>query len=374
MLQKLILYLCYPLFIQLLEFKKNNEKNKVKIILDFFVGLEYNFIMKKLVLFLGIFSFIVTGCLAEEISPATEAGMMTSEIDSSFANITPKKSFFHKVFKQEKKVTKKDNSAPKEEAVSNKTEPKAEPKKESKTEAKTVNKPEIKTENKSATKVEQKAKPETPKEAVHSTEPAEKVIKSEQKEQEELEKKLQTQEEERKKYKELQELTEQYQQAVALYTDNNLDGSMEAFIKIPEEKRPAEAWFLMGNILMDKDKKDEAVFMYGRAIMTDPKFYKSYYNLGNIYLADDKFNMALEQYKLAAKHNPNNAYVFYNMGCTYLKLGELRKAKTAFIRALELNNKVADFHYNMAYVYKKLGKEKQAKAFLDNYNKLTGEI
>ena len=66
--------------------------------------------------------------------------------------------------------------------------------------------------------------------------------------------------------------------------------------EIPEDKRPAEAWLLMGNILMDKEKKDEAIFMYGRAILTDPKFYKAYYNLGNVYLADDKFNMAIEQY------------------------------------------------------------------------------
>ncbi len=28
--------------------------------------------------------------------------------------------------------------------------------------------------------------------------------------------------------------------------------------------------------------------MYQRAIMVDPKFYKSYYNLGNIYLEDEK--------------------------------------------------------------------------------------
>lgn len=84
--------------------------------------------------------------------------------------------------------------------------------------------------------------------------------------------------------------------------------------------------------------------------------------------------MAIEQYKQASKYNPNSEYVFYNLGCAYLKLGELRKAKLAFIRALEINNKIADFHYNMAYVYKKLGKEKQSKTFLENYNKLTGQI
>jgi len=109
-------------------------------------------------------------------------------------------------------------------------------------------------------------------------------------------------------------------------------------------------------------------------VLTDSTYYKAYYNLGNLYLADDKFNMAIEQYKMASKYCPANAYIFYNLGCAYIKSGDLRKAKSAFIRAIELKNNVADFHYNMAYVYKKLGKEKQAKIYLDNYNKLTGQI
>ena len=41
---------------------------------------------------------------------------------------------------------------------------------------------------------------------------------------------------------------------------------------------------------------------------------------------------------------------------------------------IELKNNIADFHYNLAFVYKKLGKEKQAKTYLENYNKLTGQI
>ena len=182
------------------------------------------------------------------------------------------------------------------------------------------------------------------------------------------------QEEERSRYRELEELTELNQKAIALYTDNNLEEALTCFLKIPEKMRTPEMWLLIGNILMDQGRKDDAVFMYGRAILTDSTYYKAYYNLGNIYLSDDKFNMAIEQFKMASKYNPNNAYVFYNLGCAYLKAGDLKKAKYAFIRAIELKNNIADFHYNLAFVYKKLGKEKQAKTYLENYNKLTGQI
>lgn len=181
-------------------------------------------------------------------------------------------------------------------------------------------------------------------------------------------------EDEKKLHRELQELTQLNQQAIALYTDNNLDESLKTFAKIPEDKRTPEIWLLMGNILMDKGKNDEAVFMYGRAVLVDTTFYKAHYNMANIYLSEDKFNMAIDQYKLAVRYNPNSAYSYYNLGCAYLKVGDLKKAKYAFIRAIELKNNVAEFHYNLAYVFKKLNKPKQAKIYLENYNKLTGEL
>lgn len=174
--------------------------------------------------------------------------------------------------------------------------------------------------------------------------------------------------------RELQELTDLNKKAVALYTDNNLKESLNTFAKIPEDKRTPEIWLLMGNILMDQGKKDEAVFMYGRAILVDPTYYKAYYNLGNIYLSEDKFNMAIEQYKQATKYTQSNPYVFYNLGCAYLKIGDLKKARGAYLNALEIKNTIPEIHYNLAYVLKKLKKEKQAKIFLSNYNKLTGEI
>lgn len=277
--------------------------------------------MKRIVLCV-LMLFIVCGSVYADI-PA-KSDNVTDEINQSFANTTKKHKFWEKSTKSSKLKTPKP------------------------------------------------AKNE--KETVHTTQPAEKVINAETKALEKEKQQLINQEKEREQYREIQELSNQYQQAVALYTDNNLDEALDAFSKIPDDKRPAQAWLLMGNILLDKDKKEEAVFMYGRAILTDSRFYKAYYNLGNLYLADDKFHMAAEQYKLAAKYCPNNPYIYYNLGCTYLKLGELRKAKTAFIKAIELNNQIADFHYNMAYVYKKLNKEKQAKTYLENYNKLTGQI
>lgn len=296
--------------------------------LEKIINLAYNLIMKKLCILLGIFLLLSGTVFAEETtSTSGKNTTITNEINSSFSQIKPKKKFFSKN---------------KSKDTNQKQTPKS---------ANTQN-----------------------KETVTTTKPAEKVIKEEEKAAIKEKKRLEKQAAEQKQYQELQELTQQYQQAVALYNDNNLDESLAVFSKIPEDKRPAQAWLLMGNIMADKEKKDEAAFLYGRAIVTEPNFYKAYYNLGNLYLEDDKYNMAIDQYKRAERYNPNNEYVYYNLGCAYLKIGELKKAKSAFIRAIELNNKIADFHYNLAYVYKRLKKEKLAKTYLNNYNKLTGEI
>ncbi len=159
-------------------------------------------------------------------------------------------------------------------------------------------------------------------------------------------------------------------QAVAFYSDNNYNQTLDTLLRIDEKDRTAQDWLLLGNLLDEKGQKEEAVFMYQKAIVVDKKFYKPYYNLANIFLNEEKYHIAIENYKEALKYNKTNPYVYYNLGCAYLRSGDANKAKTQFLKALELKNDVPEFQYNMAYTYKTLGKSKIAQIYLDNYNKL----
>lgn len=161
------------------------------------------------------------------------------------------------------------------------------------------------------------------------------------------------------------------EQATLLYNENNLKSAFEVLLKIKESDRSAQDWVLLGNILQDQNKISDAVFMYQRAIMVNPKFYKSYYNLGDIYLEDEKQFLAIENYRKANKLNNKFPYAYYNLGCAYLKAGDLKKAKIAFLKAIEIKNTEPNFHYNLAYTYKKLNNPKLAKQYLGFYNKLT---
>ena len=162
-------------------------------------------------------------------------------------------------------------------------------------------------------------------------------------------------------------------QATAFYSDNNFNKTMEMLLQIDEKERSAQDWLLLGNLMDEKEQKDDAIFMYQKAINTDPKYYKAYYNLANIYLSENRYNMAVNNYNAALKYNKTNPYIFYNLGCAYLKLGKVRNAKNAFIKAVTLKNDIPEVHYNLAYVYKSLKKPKLAQIYLDNYNKLKSE-
>lgn len=159
-------------------------------------------------------------------------------------------------------------------------------------------------------------------------------------------------------------------QAIAFYSDNNFNKSLDLLLQIKETDRTPQDWLILGNILQEKGEKENAIFMYQKSIATDEKFYKAYYNLANIYLADEKYAIAIENYKKAVSLNKKNPYLHYNLACAYIKSGEINKAKSALIKAVTLKNDIPEIHYNLAYVYKKLGKTKIAEDYLSNYNKL----
>ena len=159
-------------------------------------------------------------------------------------------------------------------------------------------------------------------------------------------------------------------QAIAFYSDNNYNKTMDLILQIDENERTAQDWLILGNVLDDNGEKENAVFMYNKAIATNPKYYKAYYNLANNYLQNSQYNLAIENYKKAAALKKDNPYIYYNLACAYIKTGNLKKAKTNLNKAIMIKNDVPDFHYNLSFVYKKLGKLKLAQTYLNNYNKL----
>ena len=159
-----------------------------------------------------------------------------------------------------------------------------------------------------------------------------------------------------------------------LYNTNKLKEAYQLISQMDEVMRDAEIWLIAANITQDYGRDLDSVYLLQRAISTDPKYYKAYYNLGNIYLKDNKYNSAIYNYQKCIKCNKNFAYSYYNMGNAYFKLEEYKKAKKAYTKAIEIRNNDPDFYYNLALTYKKLNKNKQAAKILEVYDKLKNNV
>lgn len=162
-------------------------------------------------------------------------------------------------------------------------------------------------------------------------------------------------------------------QATAFYNDNNQVRTMDLILQINEKDRTGQDWLLLGNVMADSMRMEDAVYMYKKAIENDKKCYRAYYNLGNYYFERGKYAEAIDNYTKASKIKNENPYIYYNIGCAALKLNDLNKAKINFNKAIMYDSKIPEFHYNLAYTYKKLNKEKLAQTYIDNYNKLAGQ-
>ena len=163
-------------------------------------------------------------------------------------------------------------------------------------------------------------------------------------------------------------------QATAFYSDNNHIRTMDLILQINEKERSGQDWLLLGNVMADTGKTEDAVYMYRKAIEKDKKCYRAYYNLGNYYFDRGQYKDAITNYTKASKIKSDNPYIFYNIGCANLKLNNYNQARANFNKAIMYNSKIPEFHYNLAYVYKKLNKDKMAQTYLDNYNKLISEL
>lgn len=160
-------------------------------------------------------------------------------------------------------------------------------------------------------------------------------------------------------------------QATAFYSDNNRTKTMDLILQIDEKERTAQDWLILGNVLADSGQVNNAVFMYQKAISTDKKCYRAYYNLANYYAENGKFIMAEDNYKKALSIKKDNPYIFYNLACVNIKQNNFKSARANLNKAITLKSDVPEFHYNLAYVYKNLNKPKLAETYLNNYNKLT---
>ena len=186
----------------------------------------------------------------------------------------------------------------------------------------------------------------------------------------------------------MEKLKEQIQSAVNIYKSGNLQKA-ELFTKklINDNPKLVFLYNLLGLILTDQKKDDEAMKCYESGIKIDPtygmiynniayllyknktannlkkaeSFYKKaieldkkipepHNNLGSLYDQLDKFNNAIECFKNAININPKFSYAHHNLGAVYVSIGKFNEAKKHFKESIKLNPNFTITHRSLSRI------------------------
>ena len=107
---------------------------------------------------------------------------------------------------------------------------------------------------------------------------------------------------------------------------------------------------LFENKTKDNIKKVEN--LYKKAITLDNKIPEPHNNLGNLYDFIDKIDEAINCYKKAIDINPRFAYAHHNLGSAYVSIGKFEDAKKHFKESLKLNPNFMVTHRSLSRITK----------------------
>ena len=100
-----------------------------------------------------------------------------------------------------------------------------------------------------------------------------------------------------------------------------------------------EGHILMGSVLFNENKKDEAFAELNKAISIDPKHVESYLSLSKFYLANQQTANAEELFKRALSVNSNSALAHTEYGKFLAQMNRPTEAEVEFRKAVEVDPK-----------------------------------
>jgi tetratricopeptide (TPR) repeat protein len=111
---------------------------------------------------------------------------------------------------------------------------------------------------------------------------------------------------------------------------------------------------------------------YQKAISLDEKISEPHNNLGNLYDFLNKNEEAIECYKHAIKINPNFSYAHHNLASAYVSIGNFDYAKKHFKKSIKLNPNFTVTHRSLSRITKYTDKNEhfiELKKIYKNINK-----
>ena len=121
---------------------------------------------------------------------------------------------------------------------------------------------------------------------------------------------------------------------------------------------------VLGDLLMEQDKFDEAINLFHRAMQLKPNYAEALNKLGFAYGKLGRSQEAVEACSKAIKIRPNYAEAYNNLGVAYSKLGRSNEEIEAYTQAIKIKPDLADACTNLGYALVRQNKFSQAVPYL----------
>jgi tetratricopeptide (TPR) repeat protein len=127
-----------------------------------------------------------------------------------------------------------------------------------------------------------------------------------------------------------------------------------------------ELGFVMGMVLMDKNRYEEAGQIYSEIMDRDPAFPQVHTRLSNTYYNSGDFEEGLRHAKAAEERNPEDMSAHMNAGNSLIRLRQFDAAKSELLAAIRIKPDLGLAYENLAIL---LGDSGQQDAAIEQFKK-----
>ena len=123
-----------------------------------------------------------------------------------------------------------------------------------------------------------------------------------------------------------------------------------------ESELAAQAFFSIGYLLYQGNRKEKVLDAYEKAIALKPDCWEAFYNLGIVRCDLKQYPEAMTDLNKTIELNPKFASAYHNRGTLKFKLKDHEGAVDDFNRVINLNPNNAGAYYNKGYANYQIGK------------------
>ena len=114
------------------------------------------------------------------------------------------------------------------------------------------------------------------------------------------------------------------------------------------------AYYRMGSVFEEWDKRPEAITAYKKSLELDPKHTHARMGLATLYTKQVKNELAIEEYKKVAQLKPDDKEIPFKIALQYWFLQKLPETAEYYGKAIAIDPEYLQAHLNLASVYERM--------------------